>query len=67
MKKFAAAFGRFWYDFIVGDSMVLAIGSPAVLGFGFLFARSNEAWAAQILLPVAVVVTLLISLPLRGD
>ena len=24
--KYAVAFGRFWYDFIVGDSVLLAVG-----------------------------------------
>ena len=32
--KYAVAFARFWYDFIVGDSVVLAIGGAGAIGIG---------------------------------
>jgi predicted small integral membrane protein len=66
MSRWGVAFGRFWYDFIVGDSIVLAVGAPVVLGLAWLFLRSSDAWA-QVSLPLAVIITLLVSLPLRGE
>lgn len=56
-------FFRFWYDFIVGDSVVLAIGGCAVLAAGALLVWAGAEVAAQILLPVLVAVTLALSLP----
>ncbi len=32
--KYLVGVGRFWYDFIVGDSVVLAIGGVALLALG---------------------------------
>jgi hypothetical protein len=61
--RWITGFGRFWYDFIVGDSVVLAIGGPAALGVGY-FLTGTEA-AAEVLLPVVVVVTLAVSLRRR--
>jgi len=60
--KMLFAFGRFWYDFIVGDSAVLAVGGVAVLALAALLARSAGGDLAQVLLPALVVVTLAISL-----
>jgi hypothetical protein len=57
------AFGRFWYDFIVGDSVVLAIGGLATLVLGYLLALMGTAALAQVALPVAVILTIALSLP----
>ena len=60
------AFGRFWYDFIVGDSVVLAIGGVAALVLAWAIARGGGASVAQFVLPVVVIATLVASLmPLR--
>ena len=67
MIKLAQSFARFWYDFIVGDSVVLAIGAPAVLGLAYLFSHSGNGAAAQIFLPAAVIATLALSLAWRAD
>ena len=56
------AFGRFWYDFIVGDSVVLAIGGAAALASGWLLVRTGNVAAAEALLPLIVVTTLAASL-----
>jgi hypothetical protein len=64
--RYVTAFVRFWYDFIVGDSVVLAIGAPVILALAYLFAHTGGAEAAQVLLPVAVVATLAASLALRS-
>jgi hypothetical protein len=60
--KYLVHFGRFWYDFIVGDSVVLAIGGVAVLLFGALLVWAGAGSLAQVLLPVGVVATLAVSL-----
>ena len=50
----------FWYDFIVGDDWMIAVGVVAVLALSaFLARRGFEAWW---LLPTAVVILLAVSL-----
>jgi hypothetical protein len=61
--KYLAAFGAFWYDFIVGDSIVLAIGGVSVLVLGYVASRVMAEALPQLLLPAAVVLTLVISIP----
>jgi hypothetical protein len=62
--KWLVAFGAFWYDFIVGDSIVLAIGGVATLVLGYLAVRTMGEAAPQVIMPAVVLVTLLASLPL---
>jgi hypothetical protein len=65
--SWASGFGRFWYDFIVGDSIVLAIGGPGVLGVSYLLTGSIDQAMLQVLLPAAVVATLVASLLWRAE
>lgn len=67
MMRWPNAFGRFWCDFIVGDSIVLAIGGPGVLTASYALARSIDQLVLQLLLPAAVVATLVASLMWRTD
>jgi hypothetical protein len=60
------AFGRFWYDFIVGDSAVLAVGGVFALVAAFLFVRAGAGVAAEVLLPLIVLLTLTVSLRSRS-
>ncbi|TAK79999.1 MAG: hypothetical protein EPO16_01070 [Dehalococcoidia bacterium] len=60
--KYVVGFGKFWYDFIVGDSAVLAVGGAAVLIVGALLARGGASGLAQLALPALVVGTLALSL-----
>ena len=60
--KYIVGFGKFWYDFIVGDSAVLAVGGAAVLLVGALLARNGASGVAEVALPVLVVGTLGVSL-----
>jgi len=64
--RWIAAFGRFWYDFIVGDSIVLAIGGPAAIVVGYLLLESGASAIDQVALPLVVIVTLLASLAWRS-
>jgi hypothetical protein len=52
-------FGRFWYDFLVGDDWIAAVGVVAALGATALVASgtANPWW----LLPLAVAAVLIVS------
>ncbi len=60
--KYVIGFGRFWYDFIVGDSAILAVGGAVVLVVGALLARAGAHGIAEVALPVLVTGTLAFSL-----
>ena len=47
------AFGRFWWDFIVGDDWRIAAGVVATLGLGALALRADLASDAVIAVLVA--------------
>jgi hypothetical protein len=53
------AFGRFWWDFLVGDTPELAVGALAVIGLAAVL--SGLGVAAVILMPAAVVTVLTLS------
>jgi len=52
-------FGRFWYDFIVGDDWTIAAWVLLIVGATDLLARRWDVWP---LLPIAVVAALALSL-----
>lgn len=60
--RWLSGFGHFWYDFIVGDSVALAVGGVAALLLGALLVGIGAAPAAEVVLPLAVGVTLAVSL-----
>lgn len=60
--KYITGFGRFWWDFIVGDSIFLAIGAPVAFMAAYLVDRSSLSTLAEIALPAIVIGTLLVSL-----
>lgn len=60
--KWIASFGRFWYDFIVGDSIELAIGGCAAIGLGALIVWLGFPTAAETGLPLLVAAVLAVSL-----
>ena len=58
--KHVRAFGRFWYDFIVGDDWRVAVGVVAAIGATALLSQGDaSAWW---LMPLAVVALLYASL-----
>jgi hypothetical protein len=63
--KYVRGFLRFWYDFVVGDSVVLAIGGIAVLAIGYGLVEADLSLVAQLVLPLAAAGTLWASLPRR--
>ena len=54
------AFGRFWWDFVVGDDWLAALGVAVAIGATAALAAGGIA--AWWLLPVAVVLVLYVSL-----
>jgi hypothetical protein len=58
--KYLRQFGRFWYDFVVGDDWRLAVGVVAIVAVVYLAAHHGlDAWW---LLPVGVTTLLWVSL-----
>jgi hypothetical protein len=55
-----AAFGRFWWDFVVGDDWLSAAGVVVAIGATAVLAASNVA--AWWLLPLAIVALLYVTL-----
>ena len=58
--KYIVAFGRFWWDFVVGDDWLVAAAVAAAIGLTALL--THEGVNAWWLLPAAVVVALADSL-----
>jgi hypothetical protein len=58
--SYVARFGRFWWDFIVGDDWIVAATVFPAIGITYWLAHDEvNAWW---LVPVVVVVTLYISI-----
>jgi hypothetical protein len=49
--RFVRGFGRFWFDFVVGDDWRIALGVVLVLGFGALLV-ATDAVVAEVLMPL---------------
>jgi hypothetical protein len=56
--RWIVGFGRFWYDFIVGESAVLAAGGAGALILGLLVVEAGSPVLAQVVLPLGVAVAL---------
>jgi len=57
--RYAVAFGRFWWDFVVGDDWTVAAGVAITLGaVGILTREGVDAWW---LLPLAIALLTAIS------
>ena len=54
--KWLVQFGRFWYDFIIGDDWRIAVGVVATTATVFVAAHHGANW--WWLLPIAVVALL---------
>ncbi len=60
--KFVKAFGMFWWDFIVGDSITLAIGGALAIVLAYAISRISSAGVVEVGLPGVVLGTLVLSL-----
>ena len=57
--RFLRNFGRFWYDFIVGDDWRVAVG--VVVAVTFVYVAAHHGLDAWWFLPAAVAVLLAVS------
>lgn len=55
------AFGRFWWDFLVGDTPELTAATLVIVGITLTLARTVSSTAAWVTLPALVIVALLLS------
>ncbi len=54
------AFGRFWWDFLVGDTPELFVSTLVILAATALLSRGHHSgYAAEVILPLLVVLSLL--------
>jgi len=60
MARRIRAFAAFWYDFVVGDDWLIAVGVVTALALTYLLSRA--AVPAWWLMPLSVVVLLPLSL-----
>jgi hypothetical protein len=70
--RFVAGFGRFWWDFIVGDDWRIAAGVLVVLGAGALLVSDTDASTAVVATVTAggimlVAVGSIVAAALRAD
>jgi len=63
--KYVIGFGQFWWDFIVGDSVILAIGGIGALALAYAIVEAGNASLPQFILPIVVFGAIAASLPLR--
>jgi hypothetical protein len=68
MLRFATAFGRFWWDFIVGDDWRIAAGVVVVLAGGAVLVADTEVPHAlvAVLTAVGIAVVVLTSIVLAA-
>lgn len=52
--RFLEGFGRFWYDFVVGDDPKIAVGVAAVLVLGGVLASSDLTGGPVVVLLAAL-------------
>jgi len=54
--KWLGDFGRFWYDFVIGDDWTIAVA--VIIAIGLTSALVHRGWNAWPVLPVFVVAAL---------
>ena len=59
---FLKRFGAFWYEFIVGDDWLVAVGVLVCLGLAAVLVRADLDVGAPLLLPLGVAAVLTTSL-----
>ena len=60
-RRWLRAFGRFWWDFLVGDTPELFVAVVVIIGITALLATSVSTVAAWVTMPVLVVAALTVS------
>src|ERR1700722_5799851 len=58
-RRWVGAFGRFWWDFLIGDTPELTLGAVAAVGAAGAIALDRSlVWLAVVVLPLVVVLAL---------
>ncbi len=73
MARWSRAFGRFWWDFLVGDTPELFVATLVIVGLALLLGHQHVA--GYLLLPAVAIVFLVAStyrgrrraVPIRSD
>jgi hypothetical protein len=55
------AFGRFWWDFLVGDTPELFVATVLILGVTAVLAKAVSTTAAWVTMPILVTCALVVS------
>ena len=63
IRRALVAFGRFWWDFLIGDTPELALATGVIVGVAFLL--NGSRWVGAIILPLLATAFLFASV-LRG-
>jgi hypothetical protein len=63
VRRYAASFARFWWDFLIGDTPELFVGTLAVIGAAF--GLRHDRVAAIVVVPAVALAFLFLS-TLRG-
>jgi hypothetical protein len=63
--RWFVAFGRFWWDFLIGDTPELTAATVVIVGITLALTKGISTTAAWVTLPVLVIVALVLSV-LRG-
>jgi len=59
VRRWLAAFGRFWWDFLIGDTPELTLGAVLAVGAAATLALDHGArWLAVAALPLVVALVL---------
>jgi len=64
--RYVRGFGRFWYDFIVGDDWRIAVGVVAALGLGALALRAELLPDSLLAVLVAAAIVLVVMVSVAG-
>jgi hypothetical protein len=59
--RYVVAFGRFWYDFVVGDDWRIAAGVAVVLGAGAAFVAAGAVSSHALAPALAAAIVLLVT------
>jgi hypothetical protein len=59
--RWLKAFGRFWWDFLVGDTPELFVATVVILGVTAALAKTVSTTAAWVTMPILVVAALAVS------
>ena len=67
LGRFVRGFGRFWYDFIVGDDPKIAVGVAVVLVLGAALVGVADATGPVLVAGLAVLLILAFTLAMAVD